>query len=62
MVLAYSLPDRIASKIRSSGISVRAQVNNPQIVWMKQKDVRIDAELVGPAIPTSYVLGVNVNF
>lgn len=62
LVLGYELPQKIASKIKASNLNLRFQINNPNIVWYKQKDIRIDAETNGARIPTSFVFGLNANF
>jgi hypothetical protein len=62
IVLAYTLPSNIASKIKASSIKLRFQMNNPKILWTKQKDVQLDPETGGQPIPASYVFGINVNF
>jgi len=62
VVLGYVLPREIASKIKASNLRLRFQIDNPNIVWYKQKDIRIDAETGGAKIPTSFVFGLNANF
>jgi hypothetical protein len=62
IVLGYDLPSSIASKIKSTSLRVRFQVNNPKSIWMKQKDVHVDPETGGAPIPTSFVFGINANF
>lgn len=62
VVLGYTLPQELVRKIRASAIRLRFQLNNPQTVWMKQKDIRIDTETGGAPAITSYVFGFNINF
>jgi len=62
IVLGYEIPREIASKIKASNLRLRFQIDNPNIVWYKQKDIRIDSETGGARIPTSFVLGLNANF
>lgn len=62
IVVGYGLPREIASKIKAANLRLRLQIDNPNIVWYKQKDIRIDAETSGARIPTSFVFGLNANF
>jgi len=62
IVLGYSIPRELATKIKASNVRLNLQVNNPNIAWYKQKDVRIDSETSGMRIPTSIVFGLNANF
>jgi len=62
IVLGYEIPGEIASKIKASNLRLRFQIDNPNIVWYKQKDIRIDSETGGVRIPTSFVFGLNANF
>ncbi|WP_342332593.1 SusC/RagA family TonB-linked outer membrane protein [Pedobacter sp. FW305-3-2-15-E-R2A2] len=62
IVLGYAIPREMASKIKASNLRLRLQIDNPNIAWYKQKDIRIDAETAGARIPTSFVLGLNANF
>lgn len=60
-ILGYQLPATVARKIGTSKIRLRLQVDNPNITWSKDK-LTIDPETRGLRLPTSYILGVNVNF
>lgn len=62
IVLGYDLPSSVIRRISASKIGFRFQVNNPRSIWTKQDDVRIDTETGGAPTPTSYVLGLNLNF
>lgn len=63
IVMGYTIPYAIASKIKASNLKIRFQINNPKSVWIKQKDVHADPETVnGIPVPTSYVFGINANF
>lgn len=62
VVLGYTLPEDITSKIKANNVRVRLQVNNPRSIWIKQNDVHIDPETGGAPIPTSFVFGINANF
>lgn len=62
IVLGYLIPRELAAKVKASNLRMNLQVNNPNIVWYKQKDVRIDAETSGMRIPTSIIFGLNANF
>ena len=62
IVMGYALPQELSSKIKASNVRLNIQINNPNIVWYKQKDVRIDSETGGMRIPTSIVFGLNANF
>ncbi|WP_025146495.1 SusC/RagA family TonB-linked outer membrane protein [Pedobacter jeongneungensis] len=61
LILAYALPGRIAAKMKASSIKFRFQIDNPNIIWTKES-LSIDPETLGLRIPTSYILGMNVNF
>jgi hypothetical protein len=62
-VFGYNLPANIAKKIKASSIKVRFQINDPGILWKKANNVHFDPENVdGLPTPTSYVLGLNINF
>lgn len=62
IVLGYDIPRELAAKIMASNVRFRFQINNPNITWYKQKDIRIDAETNAARIPTSFVFGLNANF
>lgn len=62
IVLGYDIPRELASKIKAANLKLRFQVNNPDIIWYKQKDVRIDSETSGAPYPTAFVFGLNANF
>jgi len=62
IVLGYDLPQSVASKLKSTRIRLRLQVNNPKSLWTKQTDVYTDPETGGAQIPTSFVFGLNANF
>lgn len=62
IVLGYTIPHSVSSKIKSTNLKVRAQVNNPKSLWIKQKDVHVDPETGAAPIPASFVLGINANF
>ena len=62
IVLAYELPGQIASKMKSTGLRIRFQVNDPKALWTRQTDVHIDPETGAAPIPTSFVFGINANF
>lgn len=63
IVLGYTIPNAIASKIKASNLKVRFQVNNPKSVWIRQQDVHVDPETFnGVPVPTSYVFGIQANF
>lgn len=62
VVLGYDIPRELASKLKATNVRLRFQVNNPNFIWYKQKDVRIDAETNGAPYPTAFVFGLNANF
>lgn len=62
IVLGYSIPQPLVSKIKASNVRVRFQLNNPATIWTKQNDVKIDPETGGLPMPTSYVMGISANF
>ncbi len=62
IVLGYDLPAALTSKIRSSGMRLRFQINNPKAIWTSVDDVHVDPETGGAPIPTSFVFGINANF
>ncbi|SKC97745.1 TonB-linked outer membrane protein, SusC/RagA family [Chitinophaga ginsengisegetis] len=62
IVLGYSIPQTVSSKIRATNLKVRVQVNNPKSIWIKQKDVHVDPETGAAPIPASFVFGINANF
>ncbi|MBV7530663.1 SusC/RagA family TonB-linked outer membrane protein [Chitinophaga sp. sic0106] len=62
IVLGYTLPATVASKIRATSLKMRAQINNPGAIWIKQKDVHVDPETGAAPIPASFVFGINANF
>ncbi len=62
VVAGYNLPESLVSKFKARSAQLRFQVNNPRILWAKQKDVHIDIETLGLPTPTSYVFGINLNF
>jgi hypothetical protein len=63
LTLFYSIPQRLADKIRAQGITFRAQVSNV-MVWKANK-YGIDPEFQGLAIPSNQntiSLGANISF
>jgi TonB-linked SusC/RagA family outer membrane protein len=63
IVMGYTIPNAIASKIKASNLKLRFQLNNPKSIWIKQKDVHVDPEtLSGAPVLTSYVFGFTANF
>lgn len=60
VTLGYQLPERWAGKVYAKNIRLRFQLNNPHALWKKNK-VDVDPETGGAALPTSYVLGINLN-
>lgn len=61
IILTYNMPQQLAQKIGAKMIRLRFQVDNPNIIWTRDK-LSIDPETLGLRIPTSYILGLNVNF
>lgn len=62
IVLGYSIPNQLASKIKASNVKLRLQVNDPDLIWSKQTDFRIDSETAGAPKRTAFVFGLNANF
>lgn len=62
IVLGYDIPRELATKIRASNVKLRMQVNNPNLIWNKQKDFRIDSEAAGAPARPAFVFGLNANF
>lgn len=67
--LGYTVPEKIASKIRSRGIRINAIVRNPGLLWVRN-DEKIDPDFL-PILrgnelrlppPAAYSLSVNLNF
>jgi TonB-linked SusC/RagA family outer membrane protein len=58
--LSYRLPQQVIKKLGSKSVDLRLQLNNPRALWTKN-NVGLDPETGGAAIPTSYVLGLNIN-
>lgn len=61
IALAYTLPDKVVSKIGLRDFTVRFQVDNPKALWVKN-NVDIDPETLWIRTPSSFILGVNFNF
>lgn len=61
IALGYTLPGRVASRIRATNVKLLFQVNNLKALWTRN-DLLKDPETGGIRQPTSYVMGVNLNF
>ncbi len=65
--MAYDIPQNLISKLGMTSATVRFQVDNPPTLWLKNK-VGFDPETVyagvyrGVRRPTSFMLGININF
>jgi TonB-linked SusC/RagA family outer membrane protein len=61
VVLGYQLPQGLTGKLAARNVRINFQLNNPKAIWMKN-DVNIDPETGGARTPTSYVVGISVNY
>ncbi|GGH63409.1 TonB-linked SusC/RagA family outer membrane protein [Filimonas zeae] len=61
IVLGYQLPAHMAVKIKATHAKLLFQVNNLKTLWTRDELLK-DPETNGVRTPTSYVLGVNLNF
>ncbi len=62
IVLGYSLPQSLISKIKANTVKFRFQLNNPATIWTKKNGLKIDPETMGMPVPISYVMGLSANF
>ncbi|MDR1720098.1 MAG: SusC/RagA family TonB-linked outer membrane protein [Dysgonamonadaceae bacterium] len=61
IVLGYDLPRTFFSKMGMRRAVLRFQIDNPKYLWVKNK-VGIDPETRSLRTPSSYIIGMNINF
>jgi TonB-linked SusC/RagA family outer membrane protein len=59
--LGYDLSQWLAHKIGAGSFNVHAQVNNPGLLWRKNK-IEIDPETGGAPLQTSFVFGLTLRY
>lgn len=60
IVLSYALPEKWLNNIGINQVTLRAQLDNPKYLWVKNK-VGVDPETLGLRNPSSFIFGINVN-
>ena len=61
ILFGYELPKQWLSKVGINNASLRFQIDNPNISWIKN-DIGLDPETMGVRLSTSYIFGLNFSF